>query len=320
MREVSFLSQNEKKWREVESILDKNSKLSPDASADLFIELTDDLSYARTHYRNSVSTKYLNALARGIFQKLTQPRREKLERLGAFWKTELPLVMYRQKRKLLYSFLFFLICVVIGIVSTHYDPDFPRVVLGDDYVNMTLENIEEGDPMGVYKSADKQGMFLGITLNNIRVASYTFIAGILFSFGTYYFLYVNGIMVGTFQYFFVTKGLFWESFLTIWIHGTIEIASIVIAGAAGITLGNSLLFPGTYPRKESLVAGAKDALKISIGLIPLFVFAGFMESYVTRQTEAPDLLRGGIILLSAVFIVWYFILYPARVMRKYELD
>lgn len=320
MREASFLSQNEKKWRRVEQILDKKSDLSPDESADLFVELTDDLSYARTHYSGSVTTKYLNSLARGIFQKLTQGRREKLERVGAFWKYEVPYVLFRHRLKLLYSFLFFAICLLIGVVSTHYDPSFPRVVLGDGYVDMTLENIENGDPMGVYKSSDEQSMFLGITLNNIRVASYTFIAGILFSFGTYYFLFVNGVMVGTFQYFFVTKGLFWESFLTIWIHGTIEISSIVIAGAAGITLGNSLLFPGTYPRKESLIRGAKDALKISIGLIPLFIFAAFLESYVTRHTEAPDAIRAAIILFSAGFIIWYFVIYPKRVAKKYDLD
>lgn len=319
MREASFLSRNEKKWREVEKILDKNSDLTPDESADLFVELTDDLSYARTHYKNSVSTQYLNSLARGIFQKLTEARKEKLQRFAVFWRYEVPLVVFRNRFKLLYSFVFFAICILIGVVSTHYDETFPRVVLSDQYVDMTLENIKNGDPMGVYKDSDSNSMFLGITLNNVRVASYTFIAGILFSFGTYYFLFVNGVMVGTFQYFFVTKGLFWESFLTIWIHGTIEISSIIIAGAAGITLGNSLLFPGTYPRKESLIKGAKDALKISIGLIPLFIFAALLESFVTRHTEYPDIIRGSIIGCSAMFILWYFVIYPWRLSKRYQV-
>lgn len=316
MREASFLSKNEKKWRRVEQILDKNSDLTPDESADLFVELTDDLSYARTHYKHSISTQYLNSLARGIFQKLTQARRVKLDRFVFFWKYEVPEVVYRHRMKLLYAFLFFAFSVMIGVVSTHYDESFPRVVLGDEYVDMTIENIEKGDPMGVYKKSDSNSMFLFITLNNVRVASYTFIAGILFSFGTYYFLFFNGVMVGAFQYFFVTKGVFWQSFLAIWIHGTIEISSIVIAGAAGITLGNSLLFPGTLPRKDSLLKGAKDALKISIGLVPLFIVAGFLESFVTRLTDAPDFVRGGIIIGSAIFIVWYFVIYPARLAKE----
>ncbi|MCP4456456.1 MAG: stage II sporulation protein M [Cytophagales bacterium] len=317
MREASFLSQNEEKFRQVEQILDKDSTLTPDESANLFVELTDDLSYSRTHYPNSVSTKYLNSLTRGIFQKLTQARREKFDRVWVFWKYEVPLVVFKHRKKLLYAFLFFSLSMAIGIISTHYDEAFPRAVLGDEYVEMTLANIEKGDPMGVYKDSESNSMFFRITLNNVRVASYTFIAGLLFSFGSYYFLFMNGVMVGAFQYFFVTKGLFWQSALTIWIHGTIEISSIVIAGAAGITMGNSLLFPGTYPRKASLIKGAKDALKISIGLIPLFLFAAFLESYVTRLTDVSNAIRGGVILVSAGFILWYFVIYPRTLSKEY---
>ena len=316
MREASFLSQNEKKWRRVESILDKNSKLKPDEASELFVELTDDLSYSRTHYPGSVITRYLNSLAAGIFLKLNRGRKEKFSRVVMFWKYEVPLAMGRHHRKLLYSFAFFAACMLIGVLSTHYDQTFPRVVLGDEYVDMTLQNIEDGDPMGVYKSAESNSMFLYITYNNIRVALYTFIAGFLFSLGSYYFLFINGIMVGTFQYFFVRQGLFMDSFSTIWIHGTLEISSIVIAGSAGIVLGNSFLFPGTYPRKHSLIKGAKDALKILIGTVPIFIIAGFLESFITRLTEAPLIFKLGIIGLSAAFIVWYFVIYPNRIRKE----
>lgn len=316
MREATFLSKNEKKWRKVESILDKNSKLSPDESADLFVELTDDLSYSRTHYPKSVITKFLNSLVVGIFQKISYRRKEKFARIGDFWKYEVPLTVKKYHRTMLFVFLFFLMTVLIGAVSTHYDESFPRLVLGDEYVEMTLENIENGDPLGVYKSAESNSMFLAITFNNLKVASYTFISGILFSVGTLYFLFQNGVMLGSFQYFFAQQDLLMDSFLTIWIHGTIEISCIIIAGTAGIVLGNSFLFPGTYQRKQSLIAGAKDALKILIGIVPLIIIAGFLEGFVTRHTEAPNLLRGGIIALSLIFILWYFVYYPIRLFKR----
>ena len=313
MREASFLSSNENKWRKVESILKKDGKLSPDESVDLFVELSDDLSYARTHYPESVTTHYLNALASGIFQKLNMGRREKLSRLVHFWKFEVPYVVGKNHRILLFVTAFFLFSVIIGVVSTNYDESFPRTILGDDYVNMTIHNIEEGDPMAVYKSDESNRMFLRITFNNIRVAAYTFAAGFLFSLGALYFLFVNGVMLGTFQYFFVTKGLFLDSFLTIWIHGTIEIASIIIAGAAGVVLGNSLLFPGTLPRKQSVMGGGKEAIKILISVVPLFIVAGFLEGFITRLTESPMIIRGGIIGLSFVFLIWYFGIYARKI-------
>ena len=55
-------------------------------------------------------------------------------------------------------------------------------------------------------------------------------------------------MLGAFQYYFFSKGLGWKSVLVIWIHGTLEISSIIIAGAAGLVLAKSLVFPGTYKR------------------------------------------------------------------------
>lgn len=318
MREASFLAKNEKKWRKVESILDKKSTLHPDESADLYVELTDDLSYSRTFYPKSVTTRYLNLLTAGVYQKLNKRRKEKWTRLISFWKVEVPLVVAKNHRQLLYAFIFFWASVFIGVISTHYDETFPRVVLGDAYVDMTIENIENDDPMAVYKSSESNSMFLQITSNNIKVASYAFIAGMLFSIGTYYVLFFNGVMLGSFQYFFLQKGLFWDSFLSIWIHGTIEISCIIIAGGAGIVLGNSLLFPGTLARKNSLIKGAKQALKISIGIIPLIIVAGFLESFITRLTDTSIFFKASIIGSSLLFIVWYFVIYPKRLIKRLE--
>ena len=170
--------------------------------------------------------------------------------------------------------------------------------------------------MAVYKDSDSHSMFFGITANNIKVSFYTFLCGFFLSFGTYWFLFRNGVMLGAFQWFFFKKGLLWTSFLTIWIHGTIEISCIIIAGTAGIVLGNSILFPGTYSRKKSLIEGAKKSSKVFLGIIPLIILAGFLESYVTRHTDHHWSIRLFIILGSAAFIGYYFIWLPRKLNRK----
>ena len=95
--------------------------------------------------------------------------------------------------------------------------------------------------------------------------------GLLTSFGTGYMLLSNGIMVGAFQTFFYQHDLLWESSLAIWLHGTLEIWAIIVAGAAGLALGNGWLFPCTYSRLESFRRGAKRGLKIVIGTVPKLV-------------------------------------------------
>ena len=181
---------------------------------------------------------------------------------------------------------------------------------------MTLENIEKGDPMAVYKQQGEFNMFLGITINNIKVAIYAFAYGIFLGIGTLMVLLQNGIMLGSFQYFFYEKGLLWESARTIWIHGTIEISVIIIAGCAGLVLANGMLFPGTFTRLESFKRGVKNGLKIMISTVPFFIVAGFLEGFVTRHTEMPDWLAIIIILASLTLIIFYYIIYPIQIKKK----
>jgi hypothetical protein len=120
----------------------------------------------------------------------------------------------------------------------------------------------------------------------------------------------NGIMVGCFQYFFIERGLFAESALTIWLHGTLEISSVVLAGGAGITLGSGLVFPGTYSRLQAFQLSGIRSLKLMLGITPIFVFAAIIESFLTRYTEVPDIIRLVLILASLTFIIGYFVIYP----------
>ncbi len=316
MKEITFLKQNADKWQEFESLVATKGANNPDIMAELFIQLTDDLSYAKTHYPKSKTTQYLNSVAAKVHQEIYKNKKEKKSRISHFWKYELPLVFKNSHKQLFYSFLIFTIGMLVGIVSSAYDDTFVRLIMGDSYVNMTLENIDKGDPMAVYKSMNQIDMFLGITINNIYVSFLCFVFGMLFSLGTGYLLFSNAIMLGAFQYFFYSKGLLMESILSIWIHGTLEISAIIIAGCAGLTLGNSILFPGTYSRLASFTNGMKQGVKIAVGLVPIFIIAGFLESFVTRYSNMPIWLSITIIGSSLIFIIWYFIIYPIQLNKK----
>ncbi|MEO1051471.1 MAG: stage II sporulation protein M [Bacteroidota bacterium] len=309
MRETKFIEQNKEKWLKFEREL-KVDKKDPDKLSELFVQITDDLSYSRTFYPNRSIRVYLNNIAQQLFYSIYKNRKEKKNAFIFFWKEELPYIVFHARKELFLSLFVFLFAVTIGIVSSINDPEFARVILGDRYVEMTKENIASGDPMAVYKESNEIDMFLGITINNIRVAFGTFITGVLFAIGSIGILIVNGVMVGSFQYFFIERGLFQESFLTIWLHGTLEISSIIIAGGAGILLGRGLVFPGTYSRLYAFQLSARRGLKLMLGIVPILTFAAIIESFMTRYTETPDIIRGAIIFLSALFIILYFVWYP----------
>lgn len=309
MRETQFIKQNQEKWSEFEHTLKGEAK-DADRLRSLLVQITDDLSYSRTFYPNRSVRVYLNSLAQKVFLQLYRNRRTPLGKLLTFWTDELPQEVYKARRAFRLAFFLFVLCFGIGVLSCAMDPEFAEVVLGDDYVEMTRANIESGDPMAVYKQKGAFSMFLGITFNNLYVAFLAFAMGVFFGVGSIIILISNAIMVGCFQYFFIQQGLFWESFLTIWIHGTLEISAIVIATAAGITMGHGPAFPGTYTRLQAFQQSARRGAKIMLGTAPLFIIAGFLEGFMTRQTDTPDIIRGAFILVCLAFVIVYFVWYP----------
>jgi uncharacterized membrane protein SpoIIM required for sporulation len=312
MREAVFLRQNQERWQQYEQAPARN----PDELAARFVALTDDLAYAQTFYPQSATTAYLNELTSKQHQRLYANKREGTQRFGHFWVVELPLLVARHHRTLAVAAVMFLIFCLVGALSAAYDDSFVRVVMGDAYVDRTIANIRKGDPMAIYKGEDETLMFLSITANNVGVALRTFALGATAGLGTVVMLFFNGVMLGAFQYFFYQYHVLKASVLTIWIHGTLEISAIVLAGGAGLVMARGMLFPGTHSRAEAFRASARDGLKLAIGLVPVFVVAGFLEGFVTRHTEMPVLASFAIIGLSAAFIGWYFVLYPLQLTRR----
>ncbi|WP_299607868.1 stage II sporulation protein M [uncultured Aquimarina sp.] len=320
MREAAFVKQNKEKWIAFEKAITQNLRISPDQLAEYYVHLTNDLSYARTYYPDSKTLLYLNSLASQAHQKIYINKKESKNRIVEFWKTEFPLFFYQHQKTLLFTFLVFSIACCIGIISAINDSSFLRLILGDAYVNETLNNIDKGDPTGIYKSGSMVGSFLGITINNIRVAFIAYAFGVITSLGTVYVLFSNGIMLGAFMTFFYTKGLLFEASKSVWLHGTIEISVIVIAGCAGIVMGNSILFPKTFSRRVSFMKGAKDGLKIVVSTIPFFIIAGFIEGFITRYSNMPVWLAMTIIFSSLALIIFYYIIYPRYLNKIYERE
>jgi len=315
VKQAVFVKLNQEKWTGYEKVLDQGG-VSADELSKMYVHLTEDLAFAKAKYPKTSLTAYLNKLSLKIHNLIYRNKPESQGRFWTFWKHEIPLEMALAAKPMLYSFLIMSVGVLIGVISTANDTTFARLILSDRYVDMTLENIKNGDPMGVYGSMDQWAMFLQITSNNIRVSFIAFIFGFFTSAGAGMILFRNGIMLGVFHYFFIQQGLYGDTLLSVWVHGTIEISAIIIAGGAGIKMGNGLLFPGSFPRPHSFKVAAKSGLKIVIGLVPFFILAGFIESFLTRYTSWPLMAKLTIVLSSFALIVYYFVFLPIRTYRN----
>ena len=317
MREVAFIKQNKDKWLEVETVLSERKPISPDQMADYYVQLLGDLSFVQTYYPKSNTVTYLNFLVTQIYQKIYKTKRIEKNRLKFFFADYVPTLAYKYRKLIYFSFILFFFFALVGALSAYYEPRYVRAIMGDMYVNMTLENIENGDPMAVYKQGSNWASAIGITFNNIKVAFYCFLFGITAGVMTFSTALQNGVILGAFMYFCYEMGEINAALRALWLHGAMEIFSIVIAIAAGFVLTGGILFPKTYSRMLSFKIAFREGVSLLFGTVPFFIAAGFIEGFITRYYyDMPLWLNLTIILGTLAVITYYFLIYP--VIKNYK--
>ena len=230
MREPVFIKQNIARWRDYQRRLDHPAGETPDMLAQMYTELTSDLAFSRTHFPDAAITQMLNAMTLKLHNEIYSSRQEKWSRLLTFWTQEVPQAVYDNRKAMLAALAVFVLFLGIGIVSIFNDADFARTILGDDYVDMTIENIKNGTPTNVYSSGPEAESFFFIMLNNLRVDVICVSMGIFTPFFTAIVVMYNAIMVGAFTMFFFQYGVLGDALLAIMQHGTLEISTMVLSG------------------------------------------------------------------------------------------
>ncbi len=312
LREGLFIKKNKDRW---ERIQHEPSTNADDLAKD-FTQLVDDLSYAKTFYPTSKVTAYINALASRIYLGIYQNRKERSNRLLEFFSYDVPFAVGKHQSIMRFAFFIFLLFFSVGFFSSIHDDSFVRQVLGDGYVDMTEENIREGNPFDVYADSNPFTMWIRIMINNIMVSFSYFFKGILFGVPSITSLAKESIRIGAFEYMFFAKGLGSQAVVTILLHGMLELTAIIITCGAGVVMGTSYLFPGTGTRINSLKQGAKDGVKIVVGLVPIFVVAALIEGYVTRHYKMPLYISLPFLFACTAFVIFYFVLLPARLRKE----
>jgi uncharacterized membrane protein SpoIIM required for sporulation len=312
LREALFIKKNKDRWLKNQH----NPSDDPDEMAREFTQLVDDLAYAKTFYPSGKVTRYINNEALRMYLNIYKNRKEESNRLVRFWKYDLPLTIHKHHKVLFFSFIFFLIFFSIGFFTAMQDEDMPRRFFGDSYVDETIANINDNNPFGIYESGSPFFSWINLMVRNTRLTLAIFASGLACGLPSLYLLSENAAMVGVFDQFFASRGLGLDFWLVVFVHGTLEISALIIGAGAGLILGKSFLFPGTIRRWDAFKQGAKDGVKIMVGLIPVLALAAFFEGFITRLYNDISILTTAIVSLSVIFVIWYFIIYPIRLARR----
>ena len=316
MRESAFVRLNRQKWQSYQEWGQNMGMLNPEEMAKIYLDVSADLAFAQTHFAESPVTDYLERIARHFHQHVYGQRPNRWGEVVRTLKYDIPMAFYYSRRDLLVSLAVFLIAMVVGVLSQQMDPDFARSVLGDRYVDMTIQNVANGDPMAIYKDKDTVTMFWRIFLNNASIDARTFIAGLLALPGALLIILYNGVMFGCFETFLMQQGAVLEALFVVNLHGSLEIPTIILSGASALALGTGWLFPGRRSRIEAFRQGARRGLLMIMGVLPLTLVAALIETYITRHTEAPLALRVFFVFGGLLLVSWLTIFLPQRLHRN----
>jgi uncharacterized membrane protein SpoIIM required for sporulation len=125
-----------------------------------------------------------------------------------------------------------------------------------------------------------------ILTNNISVAFMAFAGGMIAGLGTLFLMFFNGVQVGTILTACAQAHMALDLTSFMAAHGALELPSIFIAGGAGLRLAAGLLFPGPLSRRDSLALGAREAIRLLAGVIPLLFVAGILEAFLSPSGAA----------------------------------
>jgi uncharacterized membrane protein SpoIIM required for sporulation len=312
MKESNFIKKNKDKWRVAEQTNVSQAK----DFYDMYNDISNDSAYAQTKYKNRSVRVYLNHLLVKLQGGIINKRRNGKDSLLYFWTYHVPKALYESRFKLLLSFLVFTFCVLIGYYSSAMDAQFFEEFFGSGYTTTTLQNIEKGDPLAIYKDQNQMSMFLQIGFNNVKVGLFAFALGCLFGVGSLFMMLINGIMLGSFMEFFFKRGLWQDFTYTVWMHGTFEIAMLIIVASAGFTMGYGLVAKGHQSTIQSFYKSSRRGVVILIATIPFTILAAIIESFITRYTELPNGFRGAFITVCFLITLYYFVIYPLILAKK----
>ncbi|MGO8757883.1 MAG: stage II sporulation protein M [Terracidiphilus sp.] len=268
----------------------------------LYRQVASDLSTLRQDPTARTYTEHVNQLLARAHHIIYSSRRKGFLRILAFLRDDYPLLIQRQIRYVLLSLLILVSGAALGSVLTLARPQFMRHMLGPEMV----ETIERHEMWTHSLVAVAPAASSAIMTNNLSVCFIAFAGGIVFGLGPVWSMFFNGLLLGVIGVSCAQHGMSVDLWSFVAAHGSLELPSIVLSGAAGLRLGHGVLFPGFYRRRDSIAQAGAEATRMVAGIIPLLVIAGTLEGFFS-PSAAPVWLKftvGG--LLFTLLVVWLF--------------
>jgi uncharacterized membrane protein SpoIIM required for sporulation len=268
----------------------------------LYRQAASDLSTLRQDRTSAATAAQLNHLLARAHHIIYSSRKSSWRGLWLFLRDGYPRLFRQQIGYVFAALVILLVGTLAAVGFTLADRRFAEPILGP----MVLSSVERHEMWTHSIVSIAPQAASGIMTNNLSVAFGAFAGGLLLGCGSVYTLFFNGLMLGAVAAVCQQAGMALDLWSFVAPHGSLELPAIVIAGAAGLRLGQGMLFPGVFRWKDSVARAGAEAVRLISGTIPMLFVAGCLEGFFS-PSAAPALLKfcvGGVLFL--LLLLWLF--------------
>ena len=248
----------------------------------LYRQTASDLATIREDASSRNLAHYLNQLLGRAHNFIYMGARSRPSGIIKFYRETFPQIFHETLPYTITATAIFFATAAAGLMMALADPGFQRYLLGSEM----MDTIEKREMWTHSIVTVKPLASSAIMTNNLAVSLTIFALGITGGVGTVFMLAFNGLLLG------VVSGACWQAGMIgqlmsfVAPHGVLELPAIFIAGGAGLLIAKGLLFPGSLPRRASLVLEGGRAMRLALGIIPMLIVAGTIEGFVSPSDLA----------------------------------
>jgi len=310
----TFVTRRRPDWESLQALLTRQRegtlRLAELRTLDtLYRRASADLAHAQTFYPNTDVHRFLNQLCGQAYAAIYQPPRERWIAVRDFFRRDFPATLRAEGRFVAVSAGFFILGLLLGALVVLLEPRGAELLVPKAVRAYVAEGRMWTDD--ILSVAPPNAVASGIATNNLTVMIFVFASGILFGLGTVFTLVNNGVMIGAIFALCAREGLGLRLLDFISAHGPVELSIIVIAGGAGLMLGQALIDPGELPRAQALTERGTAAVKLVLGCAPFLAGIGVVEGFISPGDLFPTWVKVTLgLTLGGLF--WLYLLRAGR--------
>jgi uncharacterized membrane protein SpoIIM required for sporulation len=311
-------AEREQDWRLLDELVTLCETKSPKALADdelmalplLYRSALSSLSVARETSLDLELVTYLENLCSRAYFFLYGVRTSPAGRIRQFFLHDWPAAIRGLGRETMLALAMLLIGTIAGYLLVLAEPEYYSAFVPEGLAQgRDFSASRESLARGLYSGAEQGGLAIFATYlftHNAQVAIFCFALGFAFGVPTTLLLLYHGAMLGAFFALYGSHDLGLQLGGWLIIHGSTELFAIVLAGAAGLRIGWSIVFPGAASRIAAATRSGRDAATAMVGVVLMLVVAGLLEGF-GRQLIRADGVRYAIgLTMILLWLVYYY--------------